>query len=74
MYTNHACILSHNDVLERESNTFCKSMKQAKVNLPTYFFTLKDGVKGKDMVLAATALMEPILVFRYELITFWVIT
>ena len=38
MYTNHACILSHNDVLERESNTFCKSMKQAKVNLPTYFF------------------------------------
>jgi len=49
-------------------------MKQAKVNLPTYFFTLKDGVKEKDMVLAATALMEPILVFRYELITFWVIT
>jgi len=49
-------------------------MKQAKVKLPTYFFTLKDGVKGKDMVLAATALMEPILVFRYELITFWVIT
>ena len=43
---NCACILSHNNVLEMESNAFRKFMKQAKVHLSfaNRFFILKHGV------------------------------